>query len=48
MTHSGSSAFSEVNEKVAQAGEILGIKPGVNDSPARREVARKAKPQLVL
>lgn len=29
MTHSGSSAFSEVNEKVAQAGEILGIKPGV-------------------
>jgi glutamate dehydrogenase (NAD(P)+) len=29
MTHSGSSAFDEVNEKVAQAGEILGIKPGV-------------------
>jgi len=29
MSHSGSSAFSEVNEKVAQAGEILGIKPGV-------------------
>ena len=29
MTHSGSSAFSEVNEKVAQAGEILGLKPGV-------------------
>ena len=29
MTHSGSSAFDEVNEKVAQAGEILKIKPGV-------------------
>jgi glutamate dehydrogenase (NAD(P)+) len=29
MTHSGSSAFAEVNEKVAQAGEILGLKPGV-------------------
>lgn len=29
MTHSGSSAFDEVNEKVAQAGEILMIKPGV-------------------
>lgn len=29
MTHSGSSAFSEVNQKVAQAGEILGLKPGV-------------------
>ena len=29
MTHSGPSAFSEVNEKVAQAGEILGLKPGV-------------------
>jgi glutamate dehydrogenase (NAD(P)+) len=32
MTHSGSSAFSEVNEKVAQAGEILGLKPGVISS----------------
>jgi glutamate dehydrogenase (NAD(P)+) len=29
MTHSESSAFAEVNEKVAQAGEILGLKPGV-------------------
>jgi glutamate dehydrogenase (NAD(P)+) len=29
MTHSGSSAFDEVNEKVAQAGELLNIKPGV-------------------
>ena len=29
MTHSGSSAFGEVNEKVAQAGEILGLKSGV-------------------
>jgi glutamate dehydrogenase (NAD(P)+) len=29
MTHSGSSAFAEVNEKVAQAGEILGLKSGV-------------------
>ena len=29
MTHSGPSVFSEVNEKVAQAGEILGLKPGV-------------------
>ena len=29
MTHSGSSAFDEVNEKVAQAGEILKLKPGV-------------------
>ena len=29
MTHSGSSAFDEVNEKVAQAGELLKIKPGV-------------------
>jgi glutamate dehydrogenase (NAD(P)+) len=29
MTHSGPSAFAEVNEKVAQAGEILGLKPGV-------------------
>ena len=40
MTHSGSSAFSEVNEKVAQAGEILGIKPGVISalSSCEREV----------
>jgi len=29
MTHSGSSAFDEVNEKVAQAGELLKLKPGV-------------------
>lgn len=29
MTHSVSSAFSEVNEKVAQAGDILGLKSGV-------------------
>jgi len=29
MSHSGSSAFDEVNQKVAQAGEILKIKPGV-------------------
>jgi glutamate dehydrogenase (NAD(P)+) len=29
MSHSGSSAFQEVNKKVAQAGEILGLKPGV-------------------
>lgn len=29
MTHSGSSAFNEVNEKVAQAGGLLNIKPGV-------------------
>ena len=29
MTHTGVSAFDEVNEKVAQAGEILGLKPGV-------------------
>ena len=29
MTHSGSSAFDEENEKVAQAGEILKIKHGV-------------------
>jgi len=29
MTHSGFSAFDEVNEKVAQAGEILKLKPGV-------------------
>ncbi len=40
MTHFGSSAFSEVNEKVAQAGEILGIKPGVISalSSCEREV----------
>lgn len=40
MTHSGPSAFSEVNEKVAQAGEILGIKPGVISalSSCEREV----------
>jgi len=29
MSHSDSSAFQEVNKKVAQAGEILGLKPGV-------------------
>ena len=29
MTHSGSSAFAEVNEKVAQAGELLALKPGL-------------------
>ena len=29
MTHSGSSAFDEVNEKVAQAGARLNLKPGV-------------------
>jgi glutamate dehydrogenase (NAD(P)+) len=29
MTHNESSAFSEVNEKVAQAGEILGLRSGV-------------------
>lgn len=29
MTHTKSSAFAEVNEKVAQAGEILGLKSGV-------------------
>ena len=29
MTNSGSSAFAEVNEKVAQAGEILGLKSGL-------------------
>jgi glutamate dehydrogenase (NAD(P)+) len=29
MTHSGSSAFGEVNEKVAQAGALLNLKPGV-------------------
>ncbi len=40
MTHSGSSAFSEVNEKVSQAGEILGLKPGVISalSSCEREV----------
>ena len=40
MTHSGPSAFSEVNEKVAQAGEILGLKPGViaSLSSCEREV----------
>jgi len=29
MTHSSYSAFDEVNEKVAQAGELLNLKPGV-------------------
>ena len=29
MTHNESSAFAEVNQKVAQAGEILGLKAGV-------------------
>jgi len=29
MTHTESSAFDEVNQKVAQAGEILGLKSGV-------------------
>ena len=40
MTHSESSAFSEVNEKVAQAGAILGLKPGVISalSSCEREV----------
>ena len=40
MSNSGSSAFSEVNEKVAQAGEILGLKPGVISalSSCEREV----------
>ena len=40
MTHSGSSAFSEVNEKVAQAGEILGLKNGIIQalSSCEREV----------
>jgi len=40
MAHSGSSAFQEVNQKVAQAGEILGLKPGVIDtlSSCEREV----------
>ena len=40
MTHSGPSAFAEVNEKVAQAGEILGLKSGVINalSSCEREV----------
>ena len=40
MSHSGSSAFQEVNQKVAQAGEILGLKQGVIDtlSSCEREV----------
>ena len=40
MTHSGSSAFDEVNEKVAQAGELLNLKPGVIQalSSCEREV----------
>ena len=40
MTHTGVSAFDEVNEKVAQAGEILGLKPGVVSalSSCEREV----------
>jgi glutamate dehydrogenase (NAD(P)+) len=40
MTHSGKSAFAEVNEKVAQAGEILGLKSGVISalSSCEREV----------
>lgn len=40
MTHMGVSAFDEVNEKVAQAGEILGLKPGVISalSSCEREV----------
>lgn len=29
MTHSGSSAFDEVNEQVARAGALLNLKPGV-------------------
>jgi hypothetical protein len=28
MAHTSPSAFAEVNEKVAQAGEILKLKPG--------------------
>jgi hypothetical protein len=28
MVHTGKSAFEEVNQKVSQAGEILGIKAG--------------------
>ena len=40
MTHTGVSTFDEVNEKVAQAGEILGLKPGVISalSSCEREV----------
>ena len=40
MRHTGVSAFDEVNEKVAQAGEILGLKPGVISalSSCEREV----------
>jgi len=40
MTHSSSSAFQEVNQKVAQAAEILGLKQGVIDtlSSCEREV----------
>jgi glutamate dehydrogenase (NAD(P)+) len=40
MTHQGPSAFAEVNEKVAQAGEILGLKPGIISalSSCEREV----------
>lgn len=40
MTHNGNSAFSEVNEKVRQAGELLKIKPGVISalSSCEREV----------
>ena len=29
MSHESSSAFQEVNEKVRQAGEIIGLKPGI-------------------
>lgn len=29
MSHSSQSAFAEVNERVIQAGELLGLKPGV-------------------
>jgi len=40
MTHSSYSAFDEVNEKVAQAGELLNLKPGVIQalSSCEREV----------
>ncbi len=40
MTHTEASAFEEVNEKVAQAGEILGLKSGVISalSSCEREV----------
>ncbi|KGA17120.1 hypothetical protein GM50_12540 [freshwater metagenome] len=40
MTHTGVSAFDEVNEKVAQASEILGLKPGIISalSSCEREV----------